>query len=232
MKENETAVSRIVRVFRGRVWPGSQQEYARMLLEEAIPQFRSHPGLVDITVAEPIQPGDDEFLVISVWRSLADLRDFVGERWYEAKMVPPEQELLRAKSIHHYRTSPREATSAPEEIPDTRDAIADEVEAQGFRVSVSRGVAAFDGRRLELPPREIAALAALTGRLGDPVSAQELALRIWPTRPFTDTTDVRRVIYLIRDRLTEARVPFRIRTRRGQGYVLEPTRRRKASARS
>jgi DNA-binding winged helix-turn-helix (wHTH) protein/heme-degrading monooxygenase HmoA len=229
MKENGTRVSRIVRVFRGRVWPGAQQEYARMLFEEAVPQFRSHQGLVDITVAEPIHPGDDEFLVISVWRSLADLRDFVGERWYEAKMVPPEQELLRAKSIHHYRTSTRAGMPSPDSVADTQDA-ADEVVSRGFRVSVSRGVAAFDGRRLEFPPREIAALAAMTSRLGDPVSAQELALRIWPTRPFTDTTDVRRVIYLIRDRLNEARVPFRIRTRRGQGYVLESTRRRKSGA--
>lgn len=215
-------MSMIVRVFRGRVWPGAQQEYARMLREDAVPHFRAHPGLVDIMVAEPIQPAGDEFLVISVWRSLADLRDFVGERWFEAKMMAPEAELLRAKSLQHYRAS-GDPVPAQAAIPERAAPIAEEIDAQGVRVSVGSGLVAFDGRKVELPPREVAALAGLVARLGELVSAQELAMRIWPEDPFVDAAEARRVIHLLRTRLTAADVPLRIRTRRGRGYVLETT---------
>jgi heme-degrading monooxygenase HmoA len=214
-------MSMIVRVFRGRVWPGTQEEYARMLREEAVPQFRAHPGLVDIMVAEPIQPAGDEFLVISVWRSLADLRDFVGERWFEVKMMAPEAELLRSKSLQHYRASGEPVAAA--QIPQRAAPIAEEVEAQGIRVSVGTGVLAFDGRTVELPPREVAALAGLLTRLGELVSGQELAMRIWPDEPFVDAVEARRVIHLLRGRLAAAEAPLRIRTRRGLGYVLEAT---------
>lgn len=213
-------MSMIVRVFRGRVWPGAQGQYARMLREEAVPQFRAHPGLVDIMVAEPIEPAGDEFLVISVWRSLADLRDFVGERWFEAKMMAPEAELLRSKSLQHYRAS---GDPLPVALPERTAPIAEEVEAQGIRVSVGSGRVSFDGRHVELPRREVAALAALVARSGEPVSGQELAMRIWPEDPFIDPAEARRVVHLLRARLAAAEAPLRIRTRRGRGYVLEAT---------
>jgi hypothetical protein len=60
----------ILRVFRGRVFPGAEDDYLAMLLDEAIPQFRRSPGLIDVRVARPLTPSSREFLVLSAWRSL------------------------------------------------------------------------------------------------------------------------------------------------------------------
>jgi DNA-binding response OmpR family regulator/heme-degrading monooxygenase HmoA len=92
----------IIRVFRGRVQPGKQDEYERLLVHSAIPEFRSQAGLIALHIGTPTERTPDEFLVTTVWKDLAALQAFAGDRWYEAKVGPDEEKLLKQVFVHHY----------------------------------------------------------------------------------------------------------------------------------
>jgi hypothetical protein len=207
----------IVRMFRGRVRPGLQEEYLRLLQDEAMPMFRAHPGLEDVRIAIPLGPGDDEFVVTTVWHDLPSLRSFAGERWFEPRMTPVEAELLRARSVWHYRTAPTEPP-----VPPGGTGPPTEVDLGRIRVDPARRAAWVDGARIELPPREFAALVTLAARAEEPVPAPDLAFGVWPDRPWVTPEDVRRVVYRLRRFLGDGGPAGLIRTRRGHGYVLEP----------
>lgn len=203
----------IIRVFRGQVQPGKQAEFLRVLEEQGIPHFRSHPGMLGVHVGTPTEASPDEFLVTTLWKDVDALRTFAGERWYEAKILPGERKLLRSAHVHHYRTEDGERW--PPRAPDV-------IEAGPLTVDLSRRTVRIRGREVDLPPREFAALAELASHPAEPVSSADLAARVWPDRTWMNADDVRRVVYSLRRLLGDDRRkrPL-IRNRRGHGYVLD-----------
>jgi heme-degrading monooxygenase HmoA len=203
----------IIRVFRGEVQPGKQEEFLRVLEEQGVPHFRSHPGMLGIHVGMPTEQAPEEFLVTTMWQDLVALRTFAGERWYEAKILPGERHLLKRSFVHHYWTEEGERWP-PREPPEV-------VDLGRLRVDLGRRVAAVNGKEVDLPPREFAALAELALRPGRPVTSDELARHVWPDQA-VNGEDVRRVVYRLRRLIGDdrRRRPL-IRNRRGHGYVLE-----------
>jgi DNA-binding response OmpR family regulator/heme-degrading monooxygenase HmoA len=103
----------IIRVFRGQVQPGMADEFARVLDEQAIPRFNSLPGIIAVNIGRPTDSNPDEFLVTTVWRDIESLKEFAGDRWYEAKITPEERPLLRQTFVHHYEENDEYLPPAP-----------------------------------------------------------------------------------------------------------------------
>lgn len=204
----------IIRVFRGVVRPGKQEEFLRVLHEQGIPHFRSHPGMLGVHVGMPTEASPDEFLVTTMWKDLDALRIFAGERWFEAKILPGERELLTSAHVHHYWTEEGERWP-PREPPDV-------IDLGPLSVDLSRRTVQVRGREIDLPPREFAVLAELATQPDRPIPSEDLAARVWPDRTWMNADDVRRIVYSLRRLIGDDRRkrPL-IRNRRGYGYVLE-----------
>jgi DNA-binding winged helix-turn-helix (wHTH) protein/heme-degrading monooxygenase HmoA len=204
----------LIRVFRGRVRPGKGREFLRVLEEQGIPHFRSHPGFLGVHVGLPTEASPDEFLVTTTWRDLDAIRTFAGERWYEAKILPGERHLLRSADVHHYWAEDGERWP-PREPPEV-------IEVGALSIDLVRRLVTISGREVSLPPQEFTVLCELAVRPGLPTSSSELASRVWPDRPEMNGDDVRRLVYRLRRHLADdrRRHPL-IRNRRGYGYVLE-----------
>jgi DNA-binding winged helix-turn-helix (wHTH) protein len=203
----------IIRVFRGVVVPGKQEEFLRVLREEGLPHFRSHPGMLGIHVGMPTEASPEEFLVTTMWTDIDALRIFAGERWFEAKILPGERHLLQRAHVHHYWTE--EGERWPPREPEI-------IEVGPLSVDLSRRAARVGGREIDLPPREFAVLAELALQPDRPISSRDLAARVWPGEATMNGDDVRRVVYSLRRLIGDDRRkrPL-IRNRRGYGYVLE-----------
>jgi DNA-binding response OmpR family regulator/heme-degrading monooxygenase HmoA len=107
----------IIRVFRGQVQPGMNEEFRKLLDDEAIPAFHSHSGMVGVHVGRPTEQTPDEFLVTTVWKDLDSLKEFAGERWFEAKVGPTERRMLRRAFVHHYEDPVGESAVAASARP-------------------------------------------------------------------------------------------------------------------
>lgn len=94
------------------------------------------------------------------------------------------------------------------------------LDAGPLRVDLTKSVAFVRDCPVELPPKEFGILVELIRHVGRPISADELARRIWPDCPAT-AQDVYRHVYRLR-RLLGGQVPTLISNRRGFGYVLTP----------
>jgi DNA-binding response OmpR family regulator len=81
----------------------------------------------------------------------------------------------------------------------------------------ARRLAARDGRRLDLSPKEFAVLEHLLGADGRPVSAEELLERVWDEAANPFTTTVKTTIARLRAKLGE---PPLIETVREGGYRI------------
>jgi DNA-binding winged helix-turn-helix (wHTH) protein/heme-degrading monooxygenase HmoA len=204
----------IIRVFRGVVRPGQRDAFLSVLEEQGIPHFRSHPGMLGVHVGLPTPASPDEFLVTTMWEDLDALRTFAGERWYEAKILPGERDLLKSAHVHHYWTEEGERWP-PREPPEV-------IELGKLTVDLARRTARVNGREVDLPPREFTVLAELAQQPDRPIPSADLAARVWPDRTWMNADDVRRVVYSLRRLLGDDRRkrPL-IRNRRGHGYVLE-----------
>ena len=103
----------IIRVFRGQVQPGMREEFERLLETEAIPAFHSFPGMVAVHVGRPTERTPDEFLVTTVWKDIDSLKEFAGDRWFEAVITPDEKRTLRRAFVHHYEDPVGASLAAP-----------------------------------------------------------------------------------------------------------------------
>lgn len=95
----------IIRVFRARLKPGKRAEYERLCRLGTFPVMRRQAGCLTVSIAEPKSLQSREFIVVSVWRSLDDLRAFVGETWREVIILPGEADLLEVARVEHYDES-------------------------------------------------------------------------------------------------------------------------------
>ena len=92
----------ILRVFRARVQPGKQAEFEIKVGQHSLPLARKQRGLVHLYAGRPVATSPDEFAIITIWRSLDDLKAFVGSNWNESLIPEPERPLLESTFVHHY----------------------------------------------------------------------------------------------------------------------------------
>jgi DNA-binding response OmpR family regulator len=100
---------------------------------------------------------------------------------------------------------------------------ADVVEVGELSVDLARQIAIVDGEPVRLPPREFAILRELSLHVGEPISAADLIVRVWPRDAAVTPVDVARHVYRLRRLIGDnARPVPLVATRRGFGYCLEP----------
>lgn len=92
----------IVRIFRARLKPGKRAEFERLCYEKFFSVVRKQPGCITLRISEPLERKPDEFVLVSIWKDLASLKDFAGERWNEVVTVPGESEMVEEAAVMHY----------------------------------------------------------------------------------------------------------------------------------
>lgn len=92
----------ILRIFRARVQPGRQSDFELKVGQNSIPLVRKQRGLIHFFAGRPMPATPDEFAIITIWRSLDDLKAFVGNNWIESLIPEPERLLLESTSVLHY----------------------------------------------------------------------------------------------------------------------------------
>jgi heme-degrading monooxygenase HmoA len=93
----------ILRVFRAVVKPGRAAAFEAMTRAYSLPVIRTHPGLVAFYPGRPIDELAREFVMITVWDSLASVEALTGPDWRRTIMISTEEQpLLESCSIEHY----------------------------------------------------------------------------------------------------------------------------------
>jgi heme-degrading monooxygenase HmoA len=92
----------ILRFFRAIVHEGKQNEFRRFFLGTALPNVRSQPGFVSVSVGLPSDGSQTEFSMVMVWRDLDALKGFTDENWQAAVIHSDEADLLKETHVYHY----------------------------------------------------------------------------------------------------------------------------------
>jgi heme-degrading monooxygenase HmoA len=92
----------ITRIFRVRVPLALHAEFEQKFLSVSVPFVESEKGFVSVTVGRPTRWTPEEYVMVSVWRSEADIAAFAGENWNRA-VIPVGMEKYVAECwVHHF----------------------------------------------------------------------------------------------------------------------------------
>jgi DNA-binding response OmpR family regulator len=207
----------LIRLFRGVIREGAHDRLLRELHDHVLPGLEAHPGVLSTTLAFGLEDQRDEYLVETHWRSASELIRFAGDDWKTPRVEPAEEELLVSVSAHHFVT---DGVGPAATMPRTAPSV---VRLNDVEIDAARLQVAWNGSAIHVPPREMAAMLALSSDAGAPVSSAELARRIWPGSAMVIPSDVRRVIHQLRVILRRTGAPVHIRNVHGLGYGLELT---------
>lgn len=92
----------IVRVFRAKTHPGKEAEFEQKVRELSIPLVKRQSGMVMYFAGNPLDSDSQEFVMVTLWNSTADLKCFAGEDWRQAVIPEEELSLLSETTVHHY----------------------------------------------------------------------------------------------------------------------------------
>lgn len=95
----------LLRVFRAHLKPGKRAAFARLCREHSMPLMLAQPGCLAVRMGAAGDGRPNDFVFVSVWKDLASLKGFVGERWREAAILPGEADLLDEVTVEHYDES-------------------------------------------------------------------------------------------------------------------------------
>lgn len=95
---------KISRYWSGRIKKGQEQNYIKYLKEEIIPHLRSLEGFEKASIQKRQLDQAVEFLFISRWRSLEDIRAFSGEDLNQAVVAEKAQAMMLDfdQEVRHY----------------------------------------------------------------------------------------------------------------------------------
>lgn len=92
----------ITRIFRVRVPDKLHAEFEQQFLDVSLPLVTSAPGLMSVSIGKPTRWAQDEYVMISVWRSEADVIAFAGENWNQAVIPEGMSKYVAECWLHHY----------------------------------------------------------------------------------------------------------------------------------
>jgi heme-degrading monooxygenase HmoA len=85
----------IVRVARYRVKEGRESEFEQMMREVAIPMLKKQRGIMVAYIGRAIEPERrHQYVTVTVWRSLEDIKVFAGPEWDRIVVLPGEEDML------------------------------------------------------------------------------------------------------------------------------------------
>lgn len=96
----------------------------------------------------------------------------------------------------------------------------DLLEAEGLRLSLTKGTVSLNGHSMELTRNELRILAHLMTHAGEIVSRADLIDALWEKQIYIDDNTLSVNVTRLRTKLKELGRPDCIRTRRGMGYQL------------
>jgi heme-degrading monooxygenase HmoA len=94
----------ISRHWKGTVKPGLADDYVRHLHAETVPQLVACPGFISVSILRRQVHDGTEFQVVTLWESLAAIRDFAGDD-ADAAVVPAEVQAMMSEfdaRVRHY----------------------------------------------------------------------------------------------------------------------------------
>jgi heme-degrading monooxygenase HmoA len=94
----------IARTWHGTVRTEDADRYYRYLQETGVSDLRATPGNRGVYVLRRVQGADAHFLMISLWRSRADIRSFAGDDIERARYYSEDEDFLQELEPHvtHY----------------------------------------------------------------------------------------------------------------------------------
>jgi heme-degrading monooxygenase HmoA len=103
----------IARIWNARAEAANTERYRTHLRDAVLPQVRSLPGYQGATLLERQDGGETEITVITLWRSLDDIRAFAGEAIERAVVTDDARGLLASfdSEVRHCRVALQDAPS-------------------------------------------------------------------------------------------------------------------------
>jgi heme-degrading monooxygenase HmoA len=92
----------ITRIFRVRVPRQLHQEFENKFLSISVPYVTQYPGLISLTLGRPILPHSEEYMMISLWESLAALAVFAGQNCDRAIIPEGMEKYVEECWVHQY----------------------------------------------------------------------------------------------------------------------------------
>jgi heme-degrading monooxygenase HmoA len=94
----------ICRMWHGRTPLSKGDAYARFLEQRAIPDYRSVPGNLSVSVMRRDEDAITHFLTVTYWDSESSIRDFAGDEPLTAKYYPEDKDYLLEfePRVEHY----------------------------------------------------------------------------------------------------------------------------------
>jgi len=92
----------ITRIFRVQIRPERRAAFEKDFVEISIPLIKSHPGLVSVFIGKPTRWAPDEYVMISRWKGIADLEDFVGTNWNQPVIPAGMEKYVVQCWVHHF----------------------------------------------------------------------------------------------------------------------------------
>lgn len=96
------------------------------------------------------------------------------------------------------------------------------LEVKGLFINRNQNTISYQGKAMELSPKEFGLLVTLAEKAGEIVSREELLLSLWDDTEFVDDNTLTVNVTRVRRRLEDLGLRDVIETKRGQGYRLIP----------
>ena len=94
----------ILRIWHGRTARSKADLYEKFLIERAIPDYRSTPGNLDVSILRRDDGDVSHFLTMTRWESEDAIRAFAGKDVLKAKYYPEDKDYLLEfePQVQHY----------------------------------------------------------------------------------------------------------------------------------
>ena len=94
----------IVRMWHGRVPTSKAQTYRELLKKQAIPDYQSVAGNINVYILERPEGDVTHFITMTFWENLEVIKGFAGDNVEVAKYYPEDKEFLLEfePTVAHY----------------------------------------------------------------------------------------------------------------------------------
>ncbi len=94
----------IARIWRGRTSSSEADEYFEYLKKTGLKDSHSTSGNQGVYILRRIKDGEAEFLFLSLWESIAAIKQFAGDDYEKAKYYPADKDFLleMEPTVSHY----------------------------------------------------------------------------------------------------------------------------------
>ncbi len=92
----------IIRVLQATIAPRRSADFHTFVIEQGVPRFREHDGLIDVYVGLRSEGGEDVGIIVSVWRDWDALAAAVGPDPLRPYLLTPETGLVSSVQVLHF----------------------------------------------------------------------------------------------------------------------------------